>query len=144
MQPDSSDWIELIAETLPVAAALEFVGNPVAGGTCAFVGTTRAQRNAAGLDLAALDYEAYREMALQQMHDLAHRARDHWPVAKIALLHRTGRVEVGHASVVIAVACPHRAEAFAACRWLIDTLKTEAPIWKRQIWSDGTARWVEP
>jgi molybdopterin synthase catalytic subunit len=83
-------------------------------------------------------------MALSQMHELARLAREKWPVVRLAILHRTGRVPLAHPSVVIAVACPHRGEAFDACRWLIDTLKSEVAIWKKEIWKGGGESWVDP
>jgi len=76
-------------------------------------------------------------MAKQQMRDLARRARQRWPIVRLALLHRVGRVPLTQPSVLIAVSTPHRAEAFEACRWLIDTLKSEVTIWKKEIWDDG-------
>ena len=120
----------------------EFWGDPAAGGIDVFIGTTRAERHADGRELVALDYEAYPEMALSQMRELARRARERWPVVRLALLHRVGRVAVGQPSVVVAVACPHRGEAFEACRWLIDTLKAEVPIWKKEVWADGSGTWA--
>ena len=125
-------------------AAVRFVTDPRAGGIDVFLGTTRAERNAAGQDLLALDYEAYAEMAVGRMRQLAATARERWPVVRLALLHRTGRVPVAEPSVVIAVACPHRGDAFAACRWLIDALKADVPIWKQEVWADGSATWVHP
>jgi molybdopterin synthase catalytic subunit len=83
-------------------------------------------------------------MAVKQMTDLAAQARQRWPVVRLAILHRTGRVEIAQPSVVIAVATPHRAAAFEACRWLIDELKARVPIWKREVWDDGTGSWVDP
>lgn len=142
-EPAPRDLIALVEGFPWTEAALSFVSDPAAGGIDVFLGTTRGERNADGRDLVALDYEAYPEMALSQMRDLAARARQRWPVAKLAVVHRVGRVPVGEASVLIAVSCPHRAEAFDACRWLIDTLKAEVPIWKKEIWSDGSGRWVE-
>ena len=121
---------------------LNLWGDAAAGGIDVFIGTTRAETHADGRELVALDYEAYPEMALSQMRDLARRARARWPVVRLALLHRVGRVAVGQPSVVVAVACPHRAEAFEACRWLIDTLKAEVPIWKKEVWADGSGTWV--
>ena len=138
----SDDWIDLTGEPLAAGAAAAFVTDPRAGGIALFLGTTRAERNVEARDLLALDYEAYADMARPQLHDLARRARETWPVLKLALLHRTGRVALGEPSVIIAVATPHRGEAFDACRWLIDTLKAEVAIWKKEIWSDGAARWV--
>ena len=137
----NDNWIELSTEPLDAGSAANHVTNAQAGGIAVFLGTTRAETNAAGQPLIALDYEAYGEMARAQLEDLARRARLSWPILKLALLHRVGRVLVGEPSVVIAVSTPHRAEAFDACRWLIDTLKAEAAIWKKEIWEDGTGTW---
>ena len=134
----------LTGEPLAVAAAVAFVTDGRAGGVSVFLGTSRAERREDGADLVALDYDAYAEMAGGQLADLARRARARWPVVKLALLHRTGRVALGEPSVVVAVSTPHRGEAFEACRWLIDTLKAEVAVWKREVWSDGTASWVDP
>ena len=139
-----SDWIELSPEPIDAARAVDFVSAPAAGGIAVFLGTTRAETNADGRRLVALEYEAYGPMALKQMNDLATGARARWPVVRLAILHRTGRVELAKPSVVIAVSTPHRAEAFEACRWVIDTLKIEVPIWKREVWDDGTGTWVDP
>jgi molybdopterin synthase catalytic subunit len=140
----SDDRIELTGDPLDTAAAIAFVSNPHAGGVALFLGTTRAERRDDGTALTALDYDAYPEMAISQMSDFARRARASWPLIKLVLLHRTGRVPLGEPSVLIAVSTPHRAEAFDACRWLIDTLKAEAAIWKKEVWSDATTSWVDP
>src|SRR4051794_38530310 len=139
----ADDWIELHAEPIPIERVVSFVSSGLAGGIDVFLGTTRAETDPDGRRLMALDYEAYREMATSQLRDLAVRARQQWPITRLALLHRVGRLEVGQPSVIIAVATPHRAEAFAACRWLIDTLKAEAAIWKKEIWHDGAETWKE-
>jgi molybdopterin synthase catalytic subunit len=83
-------------------------------------------------------------MAEQQLRDLARAARERFPIVKLAMLHRTGRVALAEASVLIAVSCPHRGEAFDACRFLIDALKKDVAIWKKEIWSDGSGTWVHP
>ena len=132
----------LVAGPLDVGAAIASVSEAAAGGVAVFLGTTRAEAHPDGRLLVALDYEAYPEMAGAQLRDLAERARARWPVLRLAVLHRTGRVAVGEPSVLIAVATPHRGEAFEACRWLIDTLKAEAAIWKQEVWSDGHTSWV--
>jgi molybdopterin synthase catalytic subunit len=138
-----NDWIEISAEPLSAATVAQFVTDPAAGGIDIFLGTPRGESSGEGKKLLALDYEAYPEMALGQMRELAGRARERWPIVKLALLHRVGRVEVGEPSVIIAVATPHRAEAFEACRWLIDTLKSEVAVWKKEVWGDGSTSWVE-
>jgi molybdopterin synthase catalytic subunit len=141
---DVSDWIQLHEEPIDVGPVVEFVSAPAAGGIDVFLGCTRAETSADGRRLVALDYEAYAAMALNEMRALAAQAREQWSVVRLAILHRTGRVELGKASVIIAVATPHRADAFAACRWVIDALKERVPIWKREVWDDGTGTWVHP
>ncbi|MBV8780224.1 MAG: molybdenum cofactor biosynthesis protein MoaE [Phycisphaerae bacterium] len=123
---------------------MEQVADPKAGGVVFFAGTTRAETAADGRELLALDYEAYREMALRQLDDLAERAKQKWPVRHVVIWHRVGRVNVGDPSVLIAIATPHRGDAFAACEWLIDHLKKEVAIWKREVWADGSSTWVHP
>ena len=138
------DWIAILAEPLDVASAVKFVGSADAGGIDVFLGTTRAESHGDGRSLLALEYEAYVEMATEQLAQLVVDVRQSWPVLRCALLHRIGTVPIGQPSVLIAVATAHRAEAFEACRFLIDELKKYAAIWKREIWSDGTGTWVHP
>jgi molybdopterin synthase catalytic subunit len=138
------DWIAILAEPLPAAAVIEFVTDPDAGGIALFSGTTRAEKSPSQQDLLALDYEAYMDMAVPQLQTLAQAARSQWTILKVAILHRIGRVPVGQPSVIIAVSTPHRAEAFAASRFIIDALKADIAIWKKEIWSDGSGTWVHP
>jgi len=140
----ADDWVELLDVPLRIAEVVRFASDVKAGGIDVFLGTTRAETHSDGRQLIALDYEAYDEMAVKQMRDLTARARERWPIVKLAILHRTGRVALAEPSVVIAVACAHRGEAFEACRWLIDTLKAEVAIWKKEVWSDGEAAGVRP
>ena len=137
-----TDWIEILAQPLEISRAAAHVSSPEVGGICVFLGTTRAEKSVDGRDLVALGYEAYPEMAIQQLRDLAKQAREKWPIARLAILHRVGRVPLAEPSVIIAVACPHRAEAFEACRWLIDRLKADVAIWKKEVRSDGSGTWV--
>ena len=139
----ANDWIQLHDQPIDVAPVVQFVTDAQAGGIAVFLGTTRGEQNAAGHALAALEYDAYAEMARGQMEELGRAARKKWPVQRLVILHRTGRVAVGEPSVVIAVATPHRADAFAACRWIIDTLKADVAIWKKEVWEDGVTRWVD-
>ena len=141
MTPMSDDWTGLFAEPLDTAKVIAFVSHVRAGGIAVFLGTSRAEKNADGRVLAALDYEAYADMATAQMRDLAATARQRWPIVKLALLHRTGRVGLAEPSVIVAVSSPHRGEAFEACRWLIDTLKEKVAIWKKEVWTDGSGTW---
>lgn len=138
------DWIQLHDQPIDVAPVVQFVSDQQSGGIAVFLGTTRAEQDAAGRSLLALDYEAYSEMARRQMDELAATARRKWPVHRLAILHRTGRVALGQPSVIIAVATPHRADAFDACRWIIDTLKADVPIWKKEVWEGGSTSWVHP
>jgi molybdopterin synthase catalytic subunit len=138
----SSDWIEICSGSLQADRAVGYVTDPRAGGVDVFLGTTRAETAPDGRELLALDYEAYEEMALDQLRQLAQRAREQWPIIKLAVLHRVGRVQLGQPSVIIAVSTPHRADAFDACRFLIDQLKVDVAIWKKEVWSDGSASWV--
>ena len=140
----TQDWIQILDEPIDLAPVIQHVKDPSAGGVAMFLGTTRAETSPTGQILQALDYTAYHAMALGQMQSLADQAREKWPVVRLALLHRTGRVALGEPSVIIAVCCPHRGEAFDACRWLIDTLKADVAIWKKEIWQDGSATWVHP
>ncbi len=139
-----SDLISITATPLDTAAAIAHVNHPDAGGVAVFLGTTRSETHADGRTLVALDYEAYADMATSQLKTLAHTARHRFYALRVAIIHRIGHVPIGEPSVVIAVSTPHRAEAFEACRWLIDTLKADAAIWKKEIWADGSASWVHP
>lgn len=139
---DAHRWCALTAAPLPVGEAAAFLAAPDAGGVSLFVGTTRRWTD--GRETERLRYEAYEPMALAELDRLADEAAARWPVATCCLLHRLGEVPVAEASVVVGVATPHRAEAFAASRWLIDTLKERVPIWKREVFADGTESWVRP
>ena len=139
-----SDRLAIIADDIKVDEAVAFVSDECAGGICVFLGTTRAETGPSGNRLIALDYEAYREMADRQLHELASRARARWPVITLAIIHRIGRVRLGEPSVLIAVGTPHRGEAFECCRWLIDTLKAELAVWKKEVWETGTPTWARP
>jgi len=137
----------LTGDPLPVGEASAFLATPEAGGLALFIGTTRRWTDEEGAqprETTQLSYEAYEPMAVAEFTGLAAEAFERWPVARCCLWHRTGEVPVAEASVVVGVATPHRAEAFAACRWLIDTLKERVPIWKRETFADGTAAWVRP
>jgi molybdopterin synthase catalytic subunit len=98
--------------------------------------------NARGKQVRYLEYDVYQEMAEQQIRTIVAEAKRRWSVEHVAVAHRFGRLEVGEASVIIVVASPHRAEAFEACRYIIDTLKTTVPIWKKEVATNGE-EWVE-
>ena len=113
---------------------------PRDGALCLFTGVARNE--SAGRRVTHLEYEAYEEMAKDVLAEIEDDARRRWPVTDVRIVHRLGRLEIGEASVAVAVASPHRAEAFAACRFAIDTLKDKAPIWKKEFF-EGGAVWVE-
>jgi molybdopterin synthase catalytic subunit len=92
----------------------------------------------------ALDYEAYPGMAEKKLMEIEADVRARWSIGEIAMVHRLGRLEVGEISVAVAVSCPHRAQAFEACRFAIDRLKELVPIWKKENWADGRSEWVHP
>jgi molybdopterin synthase catalytic subunit len=139
---ERSDVVELRSSALDVAAAVAAAGDAGGGAIAMFLGTTRQETREDGRKLMGLEYEAYCEMAEAQMHRLAEEARRRWPICRLVMLHRIGRVDVGQPSVLIAVSTPHRAQGFEACRFLIDQLKSEATIWKKEIWGDGSSSWV--
>ena len=132
--------LRLQAEPLSIDEALAAVTDPAAGGTCVFVGTVRDRSDAGGV--TGLEYEAWDELAVQRLGELADELFDRWPIARAAILHRTGSLGVGEASVVIAVSSAHRAEAFDACRHAIERLKLDVPIWKKESLVEGEAHWV--
>src|SRR5207253_7064906 len=100
-----------------------------------------ARRYSRGRDVVHLEYEAYPEMAEKVMAQIADEMKTRWPISKVAIVHRTGVLEIGQASVAIAVSAPHRGEAFAAAQYAIDRLKQIVPIWKKEVWSDGS-QWI--
>ncbi len=134
-------WIQVTEEQLDTGLADQFLRTERAGGITLFVGTTR--RFTDGRETVRLTYDAYVPMAGAELQRLADTAADRWPVEKLVLHHRTGEVPVAEASVIVGVACAHRDAAFAAGRFLIDTLKTRVPIWKRETFADGSQEWVE-
>ena len=131
--------IRLTDQPLDLNAAYDFVQRPEAGGIAIFLGVVRDHNR--GREVDHLVYEAYGPMAEREMRRIAEEAVARWQ-CRIAIHHRTGRLEIGEASVLVAVSTAHRADAFAACRYAIDTLKETVPIWKREVWSDGEA-WIE-
>jgi molybdopterin synthase catalytic subunit len=116
------------------------VTHPGAGAICTFSGIVRD--NSQGRTVTHLDYEAYAEMAVPQMRKIGQEIKERWPEARVAMAHRTGMLQVGEVSVVVAVSCPHREEAIDACKWGIDRLKESVPIWKKEHAADGTY-WIE-
>jgi molybdopterin synthase catalytic subunit len=134
--------IRLTREPIDHAALTEQVRSPHCGAVVTFL---RTVRDLTGDKVTvALDYEAYPGMAEKKLAEIEADVRGRWPAGDVALVHRLGRMDVGEVSVAVAVSCPHRADAFAACRHAIDRLKELVPIWKQEHWADGSTEWVHP
>src|SRR5215470_13061280 len=131
----------LTREPISAASLADSLRRDDAGAIATFEGTVRADRRD-GVAVVALDYSAHEELALDQMKLLHERARKQFAILDARIAHRLGRLKLGEVSVAIAVAAGHRAAAFDACRWLIDTLKVDVPIWKKDIWADGREAWA--
>lgn len=118
------------------------VSGPERGGAVLFLGSVR--RGPDDGPVAAIDYSAYEEMAATEFDRICREAAERWPDACVAAQHRIGHVPLGEASIAVAVAAPHRAEAFAACRWVVEEAKKRLPVWKKERFDDGTTRWRDP
>lgn len=139
-----SNWlmVSIRSDQLDVGEVDAFLRDERSGAVCIFTGTTR--RWTRGAETSKLEYEAYEPMATSVMRGLAEQARSNWDLTRVALIHRIGTVPASEASVIVGVSAPHRGHAFEACRWLIDTLKTEVPVWKKELYADGRSEWVGP
>lgn len=124
----------IVNDRIDVAAVREIVANPRAGAVLVFEGVARDDGG-----LVHLSYEAYTDMAVPVMEAIGHEMAERWPGCRVAIVHRTGVVEIGEPSVVIAVSCPHRAECYEASRYAIEALKERVPVWKKEVFEDGSA-----
>jgi molybdopterin synthase catalytic subunit len=132
--------ISITREPLDRNALIAYVSHSSVGGIAVFEGVVRD--NARGKQVRYLEYDVYPEMAIKQIRTIIEEVQRRWGAGHVAVAHRVGRLEIGETSVIVVVATPHRAEAFEACRYLIDTLKTTVPIWKKEVASSGE-EWVE-
>jgi MoaE-MoaD fusion protein len=137
---DADRRSSIVREKIDTQAVLAKLKQPADGAAVIFEGVVRD--NTRGRPTLYLNYEAYEEMALKQMDGLIAQALQQFPIRAVVIVHRLGRLEIGETSVLIAVASAHRAAAFDACRWLIDTLKRTVPIWKKEHFEDG-AVWAD-
>ena len=139
-------WAEhvsfLTRAAISIDVLLADVSSPGHGGTCLFLGTVRNGPDEHGV--MAIEYSAYEEMVEAEFGRLLADARGRWPEARIAVRHRLGTIPVGEASIAIAAAAPHRAQAFEACRYVIEEVKRRVPVWKKELRVDGTEVWVDP
>ena len=129
----------LTRSSISVESLLATVQSPDRGGTCVFLGTVRGEE-----DVTAIDYSAYDDMAVAEIERILAEAAQRWKEARVTLQHRLGLVPVGETSIGIAAAAPHRDEAFAACRYVIEEVKRRLPVWKKELHVDGSATWVDP
>jgi molybdopterin synthase catalytic subunit len=134
--------IRLTRDEIDDAALTESVRRGDCGAVVTFLGTVRELTD--GQVTTALDYEAYPSMAEKKMEEIERETRRRWPIGEIMIVHRLGHLQVGEVSVAVAVSCPHRGQAFEACRYAIDRLKETVPIWKKENWADGRTEWVHP
>ena len=132
--------IRLTADPLDPSEALSFVAHPGAGGTVLFTGTVRDHSDSG--PVTGLTYEAWEERALEQMEAIGEEIFERWPVCRVAMLHRTGGLNVGETSVLVSCSAPHRAEAFEGARHGIERIKRDVPIWKKEALVGGRAEWV--
>lgn len=132
--------IEMTARPIEVQKVLAEAQSADCGALAVFIGTVR--NHSRGKEVQRLEYEAYPGMAEKMIGQILAEAGEKWDVRKVAVSHRTGRLEIGEIAVVIAVATPHRQDAFAACQYIIDRLKTVVPIWKKEVATDGET-WID-
>jgi len=131
--------IQISPTALNIQSAIDWIMSPESGGIDVFIGTVRNATK--GKPVIRLEFEAYEPMALAEMEKIVKQAFEQWPVQRALIHHRTGVLQVGEVPVIIAVSAAHRAAAFEACRYIIDTLKQTVPIWKKEIFEDGEV-WV--
>ena len=132
--------IRVTADVLTAQDAIAAVETPAAGAINVFLGVVRD--NNLGRNVGFLEYDAYPEMAERVMRQLAEEAKTKFRLEDCAVLHRTGRLEIGETSLVVAIASGHRAESFEAGHWLVNEIKKKVPVWKKEVWDDGEA-WIE-
>jgi molybdopterin synthase catalytic subunit len=131
--------IKILSHPLNIETCIDWVMSPDSGGIDIFIGTVRNATK--GKKVVRLEFEAYERMAHHEMNKIAEAVMAQWPVHKVLIHHRTGPLDIGEVPVIIAVSAAHRAAAFEACRYAIDTLKETVPIWKKEVFEDGEI-WV--
>jgi len=139
--------VELVDGPIPIEKLLSESADEECGATVLFLGSTRrwtGDVETGRTETAYLEYEGYREMATAKMSELEQIACERWPIRKVALVHRLGRVEIKEPSVAVIVSTPHRNEAFEAGKWLIDELKKQVPIWKKEWFAAKSPKWIHP
>ncbi|BAY27598.1 molybdopterin biosynthesis MoaE protein [Calothrix sp. NIES-2100] len=141
VQKRTEDSFAITLAPLSIEEIYTKANDPANGAVVLMSGMVRNQTD--GKPVVSLEYQAYEPMALRVFTQIAADIRSLWPdVNRVVIHHRIGRLQVGEISVLVAVGCPHRGEAFEACRYAIDTLKHNVPIWKKEFWQDGSSTWV--
>ena len=133
--------IRVTGDPISADEAHAFVADTGAGGTCVFVGTVRGSSEAG--EVTGITYEAWDQLAIARLNELADQIFGKWPVRRLAIIHRTGELAVGETSVIVAVSAPHRDDALEACRHGIDRLKEDVPVWKKEHLVTGESHWVQ-
>ena len=133
---------KITSEEIELGDVIRAVEAEDAGAIVHFLGVVR--NNTEGREVSYLEYEAYPPMAEKKMTEIAQEIHEKWELDRVAMIHRVGRLEIGEVSVAVAVASPHRKEAFEACHYAMNRLKQIVPIWKREVWADGEEEWVKP
>lgn len=137
----AGDDFQMTFAPLDVSAVYALADDGMNGAIVVMSGMVR--NNTDGRSVQYLEYQAYEPMALRVFQQIAAAARQQWPdITHVVIHHRTGKLEIGEISVLVAIGSPHRREAFAACQYAIDSLKHTAPIWKKEVWADGASSWV--
>jgi molybdopterin synthase catalytic subunit len=132
--------VEITTEPLTIEPFIQHVRRDDCGALALFLGVVR--NHSAGRRVLHLEYDSYPEMAERKLREVAEEALARWPIADVAIAHRTGRLEIGETSLLVVVSSSHRREAFAACQHIVDRVKEVVPIWKKEVW-DGGESWIE-
>ncbi len=135
--------VALVREAIDTDRLVKDMSDPRAGAVVTFSGSVRRETCGDKI-LAALDYEAYEEMAVKQLTTIREQAMGRFDLLDAAVIHRLGRVPLGEVSILVVAAAAHRGPAFDACGFIVDAVKADAPIWKKDVWTDGSVTWVDP
>ncbi len=134
--------IEIVSDVIDEQSLLASVKSKQCGAAVLFVGSTRQFTD--GRETIKLNYECYEDLAVKVLGNLRDRAMQKWSLEACSVVHRVGTVEVGEASIAVAVSSAHRADSFGAIAWLMDQIKEQVPVWKQENWRDGGAEWIHP
>lgn len=134
--------IKIVSESIDEQGTFDSVKSNRSGAAVLFVGTTRQFTDLR--ETEKLNYDCYQDMAMKVLSELRQQAMQQWSLEACSLVHRVGVVEVGQASIAVAVSSPHRSDSFQAITWLMDQIKQQVPIWKQENWADGTREWIHP